>query len=110
MTEVLNEQIIKELFDIRFKASDIVVMSVADELERYGYNIDSTYNYDHAVVVNFSNDCFDCELRINRIFREFVIQARSTCGIWILPNTGDWITVMHYLDYLTTIKIEVFYD
>lgn len=99
---MLSNDIIVEVFNIRYKPDDMLVTQIAEELERYQLVVYQVMNNDHAITYKFKrsnvvglSDVFGY-LRIDRIKKLFEICA-SFDGSMMLPIKGDWLAIHDYL-------------
>lgn len=99
---MLPSLVIKEIFNLQYKASDISLQHIADELESFGLTVKNVTNYDHAIVYEFGTivqPIIFGELRVDRIQKTFSIVA--TFGdATILPVNGDWQIIDKFLECL----------
>jgi hypothetical protein len=101
----LPQAVAGDIFDLRYRVSDIAIEHLADELVKFGCIVSSTVNYDSAVVIYFSradddtHPYLDGELRIDRIEQHFAICVRYGDET-ILPAFGGWSLVEEYLNKL----------
>lgn len=91
---MLPEPIAKELYDIRYIASDMVVAYICESIERLLYAITNITNNDLAITVAFNNDSVQCELRIDRIYRQFELTLHDGVYMYIPIRTADWGDIM----------------
>lgn len=85
-----------EIFNLRYRISDVAINHLADDLDSLGLTITGYEDMDHALVLLARHGDFNVEVRVDRIRRCFDAVARSTDNLF-LPMSGNWLTVMEYL-------------
>ena len=103
---MLPNQIVKELFAIEYKVSDIVVDHVIEELNKFDCIPTSISDYDTSIIIEFGkigDSPMEGELRIDRLNKQFEICARFQ-GNTFLPAYGNWHIIEEYLNQLVNFK------
>ena len=106
LTYMLPNQIIKELFTVKYKVSDIVVDHIIEELNRFNCIPTNISDYDTSIIIEFGkigDFPIEGELRIDRLNKQFEICAFSQ-GNTFLPAYGDWHIIEEYLNQLVSFK------
>lgn len=98
---MIPAHIIQELFDVRFRPSEIALDSIVDGLLDLGFSTTSYYNCDLFVYIDIICEDIEGELRIDRLHKNFQLNIKSkTNSFVILPITGSWDIICKHLELL----------
>ena len=98
---MIPAHIINELFDIRYRPSDVAIDSIIEGLADKGFSTTSCSDCDLYVYLDIICDDVEGELRIDRLNRDFQLNIKSkTNSFVILPITGNWDTICKHLELL----------
>jgi len=99
---MLPQPVLDEIFNVKYRVSDQALEYISDELDKFRCTISRIEDNDLAVTIYFGRNTIpsvDGEIRIDRIFKNFSITG--ICNGLILPMSGDWGTIIEYLNRLT---------
>lgn len=98
---MIPSHIIQELFDIRYRPSDIAIESIIEGIADKGFSTSNCYDCDLFVYLDIHCEDVEGELRIDRLNKNFQLNIKSkTNSFVILPITGDWDTICKHLELL----------
>jgi hypothetical protein len=104
---MIPKNIIEELFDIRYRPSDVTVDTILEEIIDMGYSIDRCNDCDLIIYIDISNDQIEGEVRIDRVKRIFQLNIKSKNNSFVvLPSSGDWNCISNHLELLNVRNVK----
>lgn len=101
---MIPPHILTELFDIKYRPSDMSVEAIVEALTDLGYTTTSCNDCDLVLYLDIIGDDAEGELRIDRLQRCFQLNIKSKSNSFVvLPIIGDWHTISDHLELLNAL-------